>query len=254
MSTSFSSLSTSTPTKPRACGAKNRRNVGGTERLLSIGGGLALAMTGMSSRSPRGLALALMGGGLLYRGITGHCHAYDALGVHTNDPDSEQASIPAAQGVHIIQSVTIRRPADELYTFWRDFKNLQRFMKHVDEVIVLDASRSKWKINTPLGFVEWEAEIVTDTPGETISWQSVEGSRVGCAGSVRFKELPAKFGTQVDVNLRYDGPGGRAGAFLASLFGQSPEQYIREDLRRFKQLMETGEIPTTEGQPTGQCC
>lgn len=253
MSTSLTTR-TADHSEPRASGVRARRNVGGTERLISIGGGLALAITGLSMRSSRGLLLAACGGSLLYRGLSGHCYGYELLGIHTNGPDSAQASIPHSQGVHVVQTVTIQQPVAKLYTFWREFSNLPRFMKHIDHVETIDVERSHWRISTVMGVVEWDAVIVTDEPNQTIAWQSVEGSRVACAGSVRFKELPAKFGTQVDVNLRYDGPGGRAGSFLASLFGQSPNQLIREDLRRFKQFMETGEIPTTTGQPTGKCC
>lgn len=236
-------------TCPTSCST----NVGELERMASIAGGVALAFIGLNSRSTRGLLMMALGGGLVYRGVTGHCHLYEALGVHTNEPQSPNAAIANAQGVQVVHSVTIQKPAKELYSFWRDFKNLPRFMNHVDSVEILSPIASKWRIDSSFGPVEWTADIITDTPNEVISWRSREGTTVACAGSIHFKELPALKATQVDLNLRYDAPGARAGAFIASLFGQSPEQFVKEDLRRFKQLMETGEIPTTKGQPVGKC-
>ena len=230
-----------------------RKNVGDAERLLSLAGGAGLAFAGLTQRWPGGLLLAALGGGLLYRGLTGHCTMYSMLGVHTNAPDAEQASIASGQGVHVVHSITINQPAEKLYNFWRDFQNLPRFMKHIDRIEILNETQSRWTVDTALGPVQWQAELITDTPHDTIAWRSLPDGKVACAGSVRFKPLAAGFGTQVDVNLRYDSAAARPGTLIASLFGQSPEQFIREDLRRFKRLMETGEIATIEGQPRGRC-
>ena len=104
----------------------------------------------------------------------------------------------------------------------------------------------------PLGMkVEWDAEIIVDLPGEAIGWKSIDGSDVDTAGSVRFRELPHGRGTEVRVNLKYDPPGGKVGTAIAKLFGESPEQQIRADMRRFKQILEAGEIASTDGQPHG---
>lgn len=233
--------------------ASASKNVGDWERLASLGGGCALALLGLEARSTKGLLMLALGGGLIYRGLTGHCHLYDLLGVHTNAPENPHASIASGQGVHVVHSVTIQQPAKKLYEYWRDLKNLPSFMRHVDGVEILGPTTSKWRVETSLGPVEWIADIIADVPGQTISWRSRDNSTVACAGSIHFKELPELRATQVDLNLRYDAPGARAESVIASLFGQSPQQFIREDLRRFKQLMETGEIPTTKGQPVGRC-
>jgi uncharacterized membrane protein len=101
------------------------------------------------------------------------------------------------------------------------------------------------------GSVEWDAEVTVDQPGELLAWHSVEGADVDNAGTVRFEPAPGRRGTIVRIDLQYSPPGGAAGALVAKLFGEEPSQQIDEDLRRFKWLIETGEIPTTVGQPSG---
>jgi uncharacterized membrane protein len=126
-------------------------------------------------------------------------------------------------------------------------------MQHLEGVRA-EGSRSHWVACGPLGHrVEWDAEIITDSVNELIGWRSLPGSEVDTAGSVHFRELPEGRGTEVRVSLKYDPPAGKLGAAVARLFGASPQSQVREDLRRFKQFMETGEIPTTAGQPRGTC-
>ena len=115
-------------------------------------------------------------------------------------------------------------------------------MKHIERVEVLDATRSRWTAKAPAGqTVEWDAEITQDLPGEMIAWCSVAGSTVDHQGSVRFRSASGNRGTIVEVMLRYNPPGGRIGAAVAKLFHREPSQQIKEDLRRFKSLMEAGE-------------
>lgn len=153
---------------------------------------------------------------------------------------------------HEHQSLVIDRPRDELYRFWRDLGNLPRFMKHLEEVRVIDEKRSHWKARAPAGqVVEWDAEIIKDRPGELIGWRSLDAADVKNAGSVRFESAGSGRGTQVTVEIWYEPPGGAMGATLAKLFVEEPGMQVQEDLRRFKRLMETGEIPTTAGQPEG---
>ncbi len=231
-----------------------RLNVGETERVLSLAGGSALAVAGLAQRSLGGLILAGLGGFLVYRGLTGHCSAYQALGVNTAD-HSRQASIPAGQGVKFDESVTINRPAEELFQFWRQFENLPRFMSHVKSVKQAGPHRSHWVVDAPMGTVEWDAEIITERPNELIGWKSVEGSMVDTAGSVHFQKAPGDRGTEVKVSLKYNPPLGQLGAAVAWLVGLDPAKMVREDLRRFKSLMETGTVATNvQGQPRGQCC
>jgi len=228
---------------PAHGGAAHGVNVGDTERLVSVAGGGALALLGLKEGSLLGLGLAALGGALVYRGLTGHCPAYGKLGVSTADEHSPVASIPAGKGFKVVQAVTINRSAEELYRMWRDFESLPRFMSHL--VSVRPAGRrSHWVAHGPAGTtVEWDAEIINEDPGRMIAWRSLEGSQVSTAGSVHFLPLSAARGTEVTVSLKYDPPGGKLGGWLAWLFGQDPAHQIREDLRRFKQLAEAGEIP-----------
>ena len=155
------------------------------------------------------------------------------------------------KGIPVEQSVTIHRMADELYRFWRNFQNLPRFRVHLESVTE-DGRISRWVARGPAGqSVTWDAEIVDDQPGRLIAWRSLPGSDVDNMGQVRFEPAPRGRGAVVRVHVQYSPPGGRLGAAVAKLYGEEPNQQVREDLRRFKQLIETGEIPTTEGQPRG---
>ena len=148
--------------------------------------------------------------------------------------------------VHVAAVTSIRRPVADVYDFWRNFENFPRFMQHLESVQVLDAERSRWRAAAPAGLrVEWDAEILGERPNESISWRSLPGADVSHRGAVRFVPAPAGRGTEVRVELEYVPPGGAAGRAIARLFGEAPEQQIRDDLRRLKQLLETGEIPVS---------
>lgn len=230
-------------------------NVGQTERWASAIGGGALALYGLTRGSLGGVALALIGGSLVYRGATGHCNVYDAMSVNTagTAEKNPNVSVQSGQGNKVEKSVTINRPPAELYSYWRNFENLPRFMKHLESVSVTGEGRSHWVAKGPGGTsVEWDAEVYNEKENELIAWRSLEGSQVDNAGSVHFDPAPSGRGTVVRVVLKYNPPAGKLGALVAKLFGESPEQQIDEDLRRFKQLIETGETATTEGQPSGR--
>ncbi|MDT7778234.1 MAG: hypothetical protein QOC99_746 [Acidobacteriota bacterium] len=232
-------------------------NIGQMERWASSIGGGALALYGVTRGSLGGIALALLGAALVQRGVTGHCNVYEAMNFSTAGDaslrNSENVSVPAERGTKVEKSVTINRPAAELFQFWRNFENLPRFMNHLEAVRVTREGRSHWVAKAPAGMsVEWDAEIYNEKEGELIAWRTLEGSQVASAGSVRFESAPGGRGTVVRVSLKYDPPGGKLGSLVARLFGENPEQQIDEDLRRFKQLMETGEVSTTKGQPTGR--
>ena len=233
-------------------------NVGNTERTISAVAGGALTLAGLRMRSVPGLLLAALGGGLVYRGVTGHCPAYQSFGVNTADieTDSDGASPEEyfERGIHVEQSMTVERTPWDLYSFWRNFENLAQFLHHVESVKVLDEKRSHWVVRAPAGTtVEWDAEIINDEPNSLIAWRSLANANVDNAGSVRFVPGPEGRGTEVRVVIDYIPPGGRVGKWVATMFGKNPSHQIREDLRRFKRLMETGEIPTVEGQPSGSC-
>ena len=150
-------------------------------------------------------------------------------------------------------SLVIDRAPEDLYRYWREFSNFPSFMKHVISVKATDERHSHWAVTGPLGTtVEWDAEITEDRPNEMIAWRSVEGSDVDHSGQIRFEQAPGGRGTMVTVEMQYGPPGGTVGSAIAAWFGEDPHQSIKMDLRRFKQVMETGEVITTEGQPTGR--
>ena len=222
-------------------------NVGSAERLLSTGAGAMLLVTGLSRRSLPGLLMAAIGGGLMYRGITGHCYTYAMLDMNTADNDAAEPSDYFESGIHVEQSFSINKSPWELYQYWRDFNNLPRIMSHLESVRVIDDNRSHWVAKAPAiagGTVEWDAEIINDEPNALIAWRSLDNADVHNAGSVRFVPGPDDRGTEVKVVIDYIPPAGRVGSWIASLFGEAPQQQIREDLRRFKAFMETGEVPT----------
>jgi uncharacterized membrane protein len=233
-----------------------RRNVNDVERVLSVVAGSALAAYALKRRGVGGLLAGALGGALVERGATGRCHVYAALDVDTlggrphrvTQQHGAAAVLDASTAKRIVRSVTIAdRSPDELFAFWRDFENLPRIMKHLERVEVIDDARSRWTVKAPAGrTVEWEAEIYNEVPGQLIAWRTLHDADVANAGSVRFRQAPGGRGTEVCVELEYAPPGGRIGAAVAKLFGESPELQVREDLRRFKQLMEAGELAVSE--------
>lgn len=157
-----------------------------------------------------------------------------------------------SETIKVEKTVTINKPQDELYRFWHNFENLPQFMNHLKSVKVIDEKRSHWVAEAPLGIsVEWDANIIEDRENEKISWSSVKDADIENSGSVHFKKAPDNRGTEVEVVIVYEPPGGKIAAAIAKLFGEEPKQQIGDDLNRFKMLMETGEIATTEGQPNG---
>ena len=227
-------------------------NVSATERWASVLGGGALAIWGLQKKSLPGFTMAALGGVLVFRGATGHCDVYHALGLHTDHRRGRNRGVPYELGIRVDKSVNINKPRQEVYRFWRNLENLPRFMRHLESVTEIDNRHSHWVAKAPAGrTVEWEAEIINEIENELIGWQSMENSTVENAGSVHFEDAPAGRGTIVRIELQYNPPGGSIGAAVAKLFGEEPGQQIDEDLWRFKQLMEAGEIATTAGQPHG---
>ncbi|MBW4690979.1 MAG: SRPBCC family protein [Lyngbya sp. HA4199-MV5] len=214
--------------------------LGDTERWASVIGGSAMVLFGLQQRSLRGVLTAIAGGSLAYHGIQGEKSLPDAVG----------EAVGLNKVIRVERTVTINKSAEELYTYWHDFANLPTFMKHIQSVTVLDPRRSHWVANAPMGqSIEWDADIIDDRPNELIAWASIEGADVDHSGFVRFKPATGDRGTEVKVVTEYNPPGGVLGSALAKLFGEEPEQQIGDELNRFKQLMEAGEIATTEGQP-----
>lgn len=238
----------STPVQPTlyrsswSQGSHDQINVGNVERWLSLAGGGALIVGGLARGTIGGLGATLLGGCLVYRGATGHCEVYHALGaIRTNKSQPPATTIPAGQGVKVEVAVTIDRSAGELFRFWRDFKNLPRIMTHLRSVEPMGEKQSRWTASGPMGVsAHWDAEVYNERKDAMIAWRSLPGSEVATAGSVHFDAAPGGRGTVVRVNLKYDPPGGQAGAALAWLVGQDAEQQIRADLGRLSELFHMG--------------
>lgn len=196
-----------------------------------VGG--ALVAFGLSRRSLGGSLVAAAGGAFALQGVR------------------EQARTTSSQRF-ARASVTVNAPAAQVYRFWHDLENLPRFMHHLHSVTQLDDRRSKWIAFGPAGSqVQWTAETVADRENEIIAWRSLEDSQVQVDGSVEFRPATGNRGTILDATILYRPPAGRAGDLVAKLFGKDPSFLIEQDLRRFKALVETGEIPTTVGQSHG---
>jgi len=231
-------------------------NVADVERWASALGGAALTAYGikhLKRKSIAGAMVAAAGTTLIYRGATGRWPAGGSNGFNTAVGRTDtRAALSGSRGVNVEEVVRINRPAPELFRFWRNFEQLPAFMDHLVSVHQLDSVRSHWVAKAPAGRrVEWDAEIINEIPDELIAWRTRDQADVVSAGSVNFKIAPGGRGTDVRVRLQYHPPAGRFGAAIAWMFGEEPSQTILEDLRRFKRLMEAGEIPTVEGQPRG---
>ena len=220
--------------------------MGNHERLIVSLSGAALLYRGLKRGDRLGTAAAAVGGVLLLFGAMGKNPIARAAGIHV---------VETRQGgrrIEVLKSMTINRPAVELFAFWRDFRNLPGIMPHLRSVEVFSERRSHWVVDAPGGVVvEWDAEIVNEKPPALIAWQSCAGSDVANWGIVRFEEVSGGRGTEVKVEVEYESPAGTTGVVLAKLFGKDPAQQVEDGLRRFKQIMETGEVPTVEGQPRG---
>jgi uncharacterized membrane protein len=241
------------PQSQNGAAHERRVNVPPAERWISAMAGGGLALLGLRMRSLPGALLAIIGGEMVHRGYTGHCMAYEALGVDRAEGAGAQPEEYFNQGIHVSEAVTVQGSPEQLYKFWRDLENLPQFMSYLEDVRVIDERRSHWKAKAPAGLaVEWDAEIINDEPNQTIAWRSLYPASVDSAGSVRFTPGLEGRGTEVRVTLDYIPPAGRAGQFIARIFGRDPAAEVREDLRRFKRAIEAGEVPTTSGQPHGR--
>lgn len=230
---------------------KSRRvNVGAAERGVSLVTGLAM-LSYMLRRRPNArisVPLGLEAGYMMYRGATGHCMFYQMMEINRSEEGNK--------GIEVKRAITVNKPRDELFRIWRNFENLPRFMKHLQRVDVDEAKddgRSHWVAKAPFGReVEWDAEIVEERDNDYIAWRSLPGSAVDSMGSVEFTDAPGGRGTIVSVSMQYNPPAGSMGAAIAKLLGEEPGQQVRDDLRHFKQMMETGEVASVEGQSSGR--
>jgi uncharacterized membrane protein len=229
-----------TPDVKQRADAEHRVNVGESERWVSLVGGGMLALYGRR-RSLPGLALVIGGGALLYRGMSGHCAVYNAIGIDT-------AGSRLDSWVTVEAVVIVNKPIADVYRFYRTLENHPRFVTYLESVTSRDQTHSHWVAKTPLHTqIEWDAEIVEERENARLAWRSLPGADLSHHGSARFHELPNDRGTEVQVNLEYAPPGGAVGKAVAQLLNTISTQQLQEELRHFKQLLEAGEQPTIAG-------
>ncbi len=174
----------------------------------------------------------------------------DAVGAMRLSRLPEAEGIPEVEAMHAKSAVTVKRSPEDVYRYVHDFENLGRIFDHVESVRVTGDGRSHWTMSAPIGRVEWDAEIVEDIPNTLIAWRAVDGGVEG-SGRVRFAPAPGGRGTEVAVELDYVPPGGTLGMAFAKLLEGDPSEHVKEDLRRFKQVMEAGEVVRSDGSPEG---
>jgi|GEM_PF-120728 len=223
---------------PPATGSTNI-NVGPGERILSTFIGAAATVYGLRHiGSLGGLSMAIAGGVLLSRGLTGYCMVNNAIGRNSNTVTRKTSAM------EIKGTFTVNKPRSEVYAFWRKLENLPLFMKHLEEVTEEDSVNSTWKARVPggVGTVTWKALITEDRPQELLTWASQPGSTIDNAGEVVFKDAPGDRGTEIHVHMTYRLPAGDVGTIAGKLFNPVVEKMMKDDLRRFKSILETGEV------------
>lgn len=240
-----------TAKQPAPGGAARGSRVPMLPRMISAAGGTLLALYGLRRRSGPGALAAAAGGALVYSAASDF---RTIRGIRENRLGGDGIRLLRSRPIRIQRSVTVNRPREEVFGFWRNLENLPQFMRHLENVRSLDDRRSRWVARLPGGVsrLEWEAEITQERPGELIAWRSLPDSEVLTTGVVRFEDAPGDRGTRVHVSLDYSPPAGAIGEAVARLLNPVNRRMIREDMRRFKSLLEAGEIPTTEGQPSGR--
>lgn len=213
------------------------QNVGQYERIASGAAGAALMILGLKRMSIGGVIAALGGAALLHRGVTGQCRVYRRFGIDTTREG-------LSRSVEVDRSITIGRPSEEVYRFWRDFANLPRFMKHLSAVTEIEPGRTHWVAREAGVDLDWYAQIVEDVPGERIVWRSEPGGRIETEGEITFRPAPGERGTEVRVRMRCAAPGGILAMALAPLLRRFSRVQVGQDLHRMKQIIETGEVAT----------
>lgn len=220
------------------------------QRWVSGIGGAALLFYGMRQSNAARLPLAALGAGLLFQGASGQ-NLLDYVPVVADVPVVRQLTNSEPTQLRIRKSVTIDRPAEELYNYWRDLSNLPNFMQHVKSVQDLGDGKSHWVVNVLNDMeLEWDSKILQDRPNEMIAWETLPDAPLQNRGYVKF--IPTSRGTEVSVSIEYDPPGAAAGKLVGGMTKFIAEHQVKEEIRAFKMLMETGEILTTKGQPAAR--
>jgi uncharacterized membrane protein len=228
-----------------AAGLLNRPHVGWSwARVAGDAMDLTLLGRALANNDGRGRARTIAAT-VAVAGITA-VDLYAATNADANDSRQEPA-------MKLTAATTIARSAQDVYDFWCDFDQLPSFMAHLDDVQLTGGGRSHWRASAPFGrVVEWDAEITEDVPAVRLSWRSLDGAEVPNAGTVFFIPAPGGRGTEVHLSMTYEIPGGKLGQAVARYFGEEPHQQLGDDLRRLKQVMETGEVVRSDGAPWGK--
>jgi uncharacterized membrane protein len=226
-------------------------NVGMPERWLSLLSGGALLAYGLYRRGVLGGLCALGGARLVYRGVSGHCSLYEMADINTANIDEAEESTGLMSSLMTVKaSITIEKPVEQVFAFWRDLSNLQIVIPHVYCVSQVEGGRSQW-VSEVLGReVYWEALIIDEEPNQHIGWKTLEGSDFHHAGGVEFTPT-ASGGTEVRVHMHYRLPGGPVGVAMAKMLNRSPQSEIAQGLQRLKEMIEKGELvlpPSYEGE------
>lgn len=223
------------------------------KRATAVVLGTALLVRGLRRRSLRGMATALVGGWLLYRAVGGDSPPERVLGSRTATGSRSDERTGAAGATEVSRSITVGRPADELYEAWRDPAQFSRVMGHFAEVASSDGDRLHWTIHGPRGRdVSWETRIVEAEPGELLRWETPADATLPNEGSVRFRPASGDRGTVVTLSVSFDPPGGGVGSAALERLDIVPSTMAGRALGRFKSLVETGEIPTLAGNPSAR--
>lgn len=224
-----------------------KENVGRRERGAStLAGGLIL-VDGLRRRGVGGLLESVVGTSLLYRGSTGFCWLYNMLNI---DRLEEREGREGRPSIRVQRTITIDRDPQTVYSVWRRFENLPRFLQHVESISALDGKRLRWVVRGPRGRrVEWNAEIVEDIPGQHLAWRSEEGEPLRHSGSIGFLPLEGGRATEVKVSLQYEPMHGAFREVVKKLLGDDPRRQIREDLERFRNVVEEESSFESRGWP-----
>jgi uncharacterized membrane protein len=215
--------------------------------------GGALVLLGLKRGSLGGVALAAAGGGFILHGTRERAPARHRVGIHSRTLQRRSATGEMRERAVLQRSITIQQPAQELYRAWRSAGTLSRVMGHYADVTDVGPDRQHWRLQGPRGTsLEWDSHIVEEHPGELLRWESLEGSQLSAGGWVRFRPAPADWGTEVTLKLEFSPPGGALGQAAMKLLGAAPSVLAHVALRRFKSLMETGEIATTRPNPAAR--
>lgn len=219
-------------------------NVGDSERVMSVAGGALLTAIGLRRGGLGGILLAVIGGSLVFRGASGYCPINEAIGRDTSEGKTE------TDVLEISQVVTVNKPREEVYKYWRRLENLPKFMTHLQSVTQLDDKRSHWVAPIPgtekfekFGNVEWDAEIVEEEENSRLLWRSVPGASIDNAGEVRFTDAPQGRGTEIHATIKYRPPQGVIGELASKLLNPVFKKMVEGDIKRFKRLVETNSVP-----------